>query len=516
MGELGTGFRVDDDGFSFQAEDGLVLDVLFDDRRVWSLASDDFPPDGSGTRSVSWPLPIRKRLEGAATVELREHATGATFAVTEASFGKGDGRVLLVDSAGRPLAVTKWGRLNRPFSTLDRDVVDAYLDQVEQVLSVLRDECGVPAFLAFGSLLGAVREGKLIGHDVDVDLGYFSRHEHPADVIREGFRIERVLRSRGYEPVRENGGFLAIFLPQPDGTRRNLDIFTAFCCDGMLYQVHDVTTPGSEADVLPLRTIHFEGRRIPVPSRPEVFLEAAYGPSWRVPNPAFQFNPRRLDRRRIHGWFGGLRERRDFWSRHYAAEGRRIPETPSPFARWVAEREPAGRLFDVGCGNGRDTRFFVAHGYDVTPLDLLPRASRRVLGRLPAHTRPQVQPFNLQSLRQALATGGRASFERRPVTVYGRFLLHALSDYSRENFWRFTSMALSGGGRCYLEFRTDRDATLPKAFGRHFRRFLSPEAVAAEARAAGGRVVHTEAGRSMSPFENEDPHLCRMIVEWKP
>ena len=507
-------FSVDDEGFSFRADDGEVLDVLFDDRRVWSVAADDFPPGRSTLRRASWPEPIRRHLDGHATIELRTHVGGESLGVVDVRFGSGSARVDIVDSAGRPVALTKWGRLNRTFATSDRAAIDGYLDQVGEVLEVLRADGGRPAFLAFGSLLGAVREGKLIGHDVDVDLGYFSAFEHPAEVILEGFRIERALRARGYDPIRENGGFLALFLPQRDGTRRNLDIFTAFCHDGTLFQVHDIAVPGSEADVLPLSTVRFEGREMPAPARPEVFLEGAYGPDWRVPNPAFEFTTPRSSKRRIGGWFGGLRERRDFWGRQFAAQADRIPRDPSPFARWVADRESPGPLVDVGCGNGRDTRFFADLGYDVTGLDLVPNASRRVLKELEPDRRPEVLSFNLESLRQTLAAGARASFSPEPVTVYGRFLLHALSDRARQHFWRYTSMALRSGGRCYLEFRTDKDTFRRKAFGEHYRRYLDPDLVVGEATAAGARVLHLEQARGLSPFEDENPYLCRMILEW--
>lgn len=509
-----AGFSVDEDGFSFRAEDGEVLDVLFDDRRVWSLATDDFPRGRGALRRASWPEPIKRQLDGLATVELRTHVGGDTLAVADVRFGSGSARVDIVDAAGRPVALTKWGRLNRTFATSDRAAVEGYLDQVEEVLAVLRDDAGRPAFLAFGSLLGAVREGKLIGHDVDVDLGYLSAFDHPAEVILEGFRVERALRARGYDPIRENGGFLALFLPQSDGTRRNLDIFTAFCFEEKLFQVHDIAVEGSRADVLPLSTVRFEGRELPAPARPEVFLQGAYGPGWRVPNPAFEFETPRRDKRRIGGWFGGLRERRDFWGRHYSAHADRIPRTPSPFARWVADQEPPGALVDVGCGNGRDTRYFAELGHRVTGLDLVPNASRRTLRGMEKDQRPEVRPLNLESLRQALAAGAHASFSPEPVTVYGRFLLHALSDTSRQHFWRYTSMALRSGGRCYLEFRTEEDSSRRKAFAEPVRQYLDPDRVVAEATAARVRVLHVEQGLGLSPFEDEDPHLCRMILEW--
>ncbi|HEX6247509.1 MAG TPA: methyltransferase domain-containing protein, partial [Nocardioidaceae bacterium] len=506
--------HADDDGLRFRSEGGRVLDVLFDGRRVWSLDVDDHRPGGDGWRTAAWPEPIKVRLDGRAHVVLQEHVSGEPLGEVEASFGSGRGRAEIVDDAGRAVAVTKWGRLNQTFATTDREAIEGYLDDVQAVLDVLSEECGVPAFLSFGSLLGAVREGKLIGHDVDVDLGYFSSATHPVDVMRESFRIERTLRAKGWAVTRENGGFLALFFPQKDGTTRNLDVFTAFCSDGRLYQVHDVATDADESAVLPLSTVDFEGRRMPAPAVPEVFLEAAYGPDWRIPNPAFQFATPKADMRRVNGWFGGLRGRRDFWRPFYGKNVGRIPTEPSTFARWVAEQETPGRLLDVGCGTARDTIFFAEQGFDVTGFDIVPRWGTRGVRKAGVAERPAIRQLNLDSWRESLAAGARLAHEPGTRVVYGRFLLHALTDVGRDNFWRLTSMALRAGGRCYVEFRTDRDEGLRKAFGEHYRRFLSPDAVVAEAAAHGARTIHREAGRGLSPFEDEDPHLCRMILEW--
>jgi AcrR family transcriptional regulator len=102
------------------------------------------------------------------------------------------------------------------------------------------------------------------------------------------------------------------------------------------------------------------------------------------------------------------------------------------------------------------------------------------------------------------------------VVEAGAFLLHSLSETARGHFWRLMSMAMRNGGRCYLEFRTDQDAARPKAFGEHYRRYLDPELVIREAAGARARALHVEQGVGLSPFEDEDPHLCRMILELQP
>ncbi len=87
---------------------------------------------------------------------------------------------------------------------------------------------GVEAFPAYGTLLGAHRDGALIGHDSDADLGYVSSHTHPADVIRESFAIQRRLAGMGYEVVRYSGGGIKVMVEEEDGNTRGLDVFSGF------------------------------------------------------------------------------------------------------------------------------------------------------------------------------------------------------------------------------------------------------------------------------------------------
>lgn len=520
--------RFDERGFVVPDGCDSVVDVLFDGRRIWSFSPADARTSRFGPDRIEWPEVLVPRLHGVATVQLRNHVSGEVVLTEEVVFGDGEGPVRIEDAEGRPVAVTKWGRLNHPFDATDRSAIEGYLDQVEEVLAVLRDECGLPGFLSYGSLLGAVRTGRMIGHDVDVDIGYLSAADHPADVLLESFAVERTLRSHGWEIRRENGGFLALFLPQSDGTMRNLDVFTCFCVDDHVLQVHDTRMPGDRSLVEPLSSVPFEGRRLPAPAEPEKFLETAYGPGWRVPDPAFEFHTPRATARRISGWLGGFRDERDRWDDFYRRRGDEVPVDASGFAAWVlpqAEELGAATVFDLGCGNGRDAVHLAEHGFDVVAVDFSEPALRRTR-RLARQRRQQsgrsdavavtTLRWNLNSLRESLLHGSTLARQPGPGVVYARFLLHALHDHARSQFWVATSMLAAGGGRAYLEFRTPRDRDRHKAFGRHFRRYLDPDRVVAEAEQHGATVLDRVEGRGLAELGQEDAHVCRLALGWEP
>ena len=331
----------DENQLAYDVPGASSFDLLFDGRRVWSFSADKGvvdPDDPSGLRRVPWPEPIRTRLDGHARIALRDPRTKTVLVTTDVAFGTSAGRVELVDDAGRPLALHKWGKLQRPFEAMPPEDLDAYLDFVDTLMDVLRTECGVEPFMSFGALLGAVRSGRLIGHDVDIDIGYFSETRYPVDMILEGMRIERVLRTHGWRVIRDNAAFIQVFAPSVGGVARNVDIFTSWVdVDGNLYQANDITTRGSRDDVVPLSEVELEGRMVPAPRNTELFLQAAYGPSWRVPDPTFSYGFN-YERRRMRGWIGGLREERARWREHFVGAGGRERGEPSDFAHTVLPR----------------------------------------------------------------------------------------------------------------------------------------------------------------------------------
>jgi len=488
-----------------------VYDVLLNGAHVWSFTPERDVEDGT---EISWPAALERFLRGRAAIELRDH-TGVVATGEHVFRGRTDLEVEVVDRAGHQLILDKYDRLTRPLAAEGRETLDLLMDQVLELLDALNNRAGVPAFVSYGTLLGAARSGELIGHDNDIDLTYVSLKSSPVDVIREAYRVERALLAEGFAVRRGSAARLNVRLPQEDGTLRFVDVFTAHWVDGVLYTPQDTGFVLPVSTILPLTTLQLHGREVPAPADYERLLRETYGPGWREPDPSFKYDTPRWLSRRIAGWFGGLRAHRKPWDLFYSTAGRTLTRKPSPFARWVHEHYPSDRaVLDVGAGNCRDSLFFARQGRAVTALDFsmgvlertLRRAGSRVLELRAVYT-------NLNDTREVLALGAALAHHDRLTDVYCRLTLDALEPAGRENVLRLASMALRRGGHLFLEFRTDLDRNAHHHFDLP-RKYLDPAEVVREIEVRGGTVLHQEAGHGLAPFEDEDPHICRIVASW--
>jgi SAM-dependent methyltransferase len=504
-----------EDGIVVPDDAARVVTVAFDGRYVWS-----FQP-GRDARGgvVPWPPALQPRLRGVTRLTLADPATGRVHLDEEVECGDGRDRLELTDAHGHPLAVNKVGNLTRVFGETDDAVRVEILQATARVLADLREHGGVEAFLSYGCLLGAVREGRMIGTDCDADVCYLSDRRSPAEVILESYRLERAMRSRGWSTVRMSGGDFKVLIRLLDGRTVYVDVFVGFTVGETFYLLGNRSGRLPREAVVPTSTIRLEGVELPAPADPEAVLEFVYGPHWRVPDPAFKFTDPPEGVRRLDGWLRGTRDEVPAWNLLFRTRGDDLPVKGSRFAAWVRRRVQEGdTIADLGCGFGRDAAYFARHGHRVLAYDISPDArshTTRRLRRVRRRGGPEsvVRRLVLDELRTVAVTGAEIAVVGERRHLYARRLVDALGDEARRNLWRLARTALHGSdGSLFLELAAE--GALP-ARPEGLTRRLDADRVVAEIEAAGGRVLHRHSHTGRDLFDEPDPWTCRLQVTWR-
>lgn len=468
-----------------------LCEVLFDGTTVWSFLPR--PPEDDGWTSVPWPDNLRPWLNGVARVEVRT-ADGRELDLGEIRFGAGEGRVRLVDEHGIPVVIDKWGIAQRPFAGRGEGVTEHMLEYVERIISVLSEDCGIDAWIAFGTLLGAAREGGVIRHDSDIDLAFLSDQPTPAGVARDMFRAKRALTRAGMRVINKTGSFVTVSFRAPDGAMASIDLYACFYVGDLLHETATVRAPVPREAILPLKPLLFEGRLLPAPADPDTVLTASYGEGWRVPDPSFRHEPGPDIVQRFDQWFGNVMRQRRGWEAFWRDSQDPTLQRPSEFARWVADRLGERSLVvDVGAGSGRDARLMIERGHLAIALDFargsyrgLPRGERELV----------LDHMNLYDPRDAITRAALLARRSEPKVVYARALLESLAPQGIDSFWRFLRLVMRSGGHAFLEF-AEGDSEGSMRFhdfnGRLFP--VDPEEVEARILGLGGMVTEKRCDR---------------------
>ncbi len=500
--------RIDDDGISFSSRDDVVVDVTFDGTRVWSFWLQRDTGGRGGRREIEWPQPLRRFLDGATRVALVDHVADAELYAADITLGAGSGRIAVQDKKGRPLGLDKSNRLSRLFESRDSDQVAPLMEAIATVLKAL-DEAGVEGFVAYGTLLGAYRDGKLIGHDSDADLGYVSRHTHPVDVMLESFALQRTLVEMGFVVTRYSGIAVKVHVPEADGTIRGLDVFGGFMRDGMLYLMGEVGAPFEEDWIFPRSTVELEGHTFAAPAQPDRLLAAMYGESWRVPDPAYEFTTPDSTRLRLNGWFRGI----------LVGQGRGMgskdltPDRPSDFAQWVHAQAGAEveTFVDLGCGYGTDAVWLGRQGRSTWGMDAHYKSYLRMRKVAEGEGLPvRFRWMNLTENRSVLDAAADLTRLPGPRVVMARHVLDAVDSTGRDNLLRLARVLTRRGGALYCQVQTGPERN-PESHG----------AVSSLAlQDLVDRIVHHGGTVVVRETLNENDaagadNIARLVVTWK-
>lgn len=326
------------------------------------------------------------------------------------------------------------------------------------------DKLGVPFFLSNGTLLGCYRDGKMIEHDTDIDIGIKVK-DYVSDILyrflENGFELSSIHGniSNGLEySFRKRGMGLDIFFYQDSGDNSWMAVWQERSNKRFRY-------------IFPLikdyKVINFLGQDFKIPSNVEEYLESQYG-NWRVPVKHWDcfVSPDNVET--------------NYWQWFY-----KIPRTfePSEFARSLNLHDKS--ILDLGCGNGRDTLYF-AKDNNVTGIDMYA---------------PMIGPFQKISIENFIEK------EYKADVLYCRFLFHVISDELEEKILKW--------GKCnmknvYIECRSDKGIVPDHS---HDRRLINLEKLLGRCFLLNYFIEYFEENTGLAKTDTEDPVIIRLHLK---
>lgn len=235
------------------------------------------------------PMTVQGHITVASRSGVLRHAEAGDFAAVstdpawlEAAAGRSKDLRAYIDAG---MFVTKKASITRPmFSSEDKSAT--WLRAYEAVNDILRKEKSYDLYITHGTLLGCVRENKLIDNDDDFDCAYLSKHSNCDDVSLERFEIVQALQSHGIKCRFGTTGHIKV---RHRGA--TIDLMPAWFDQGV-YNVSGFTSVSLPLEsILPLRRTSLLGAEVLVPACPEAFLRANYGEGWSTPDPFYRSAP---------------------------------------------------------------------------------------------------------------------------------------------------------------------------------------------------------------------------------
>jgi len=185
---------------------------------------------------------------------------------------------------------------------------------------------------------------------------------------------------------------------------------------------------------------------------------------------------------------------------------------PSLFAQFVLKKlKKKSLLLEVGCGNGRDTFFFLKNKIKCVAYDISKTAinkNRKLYNKV----------FYTKNVCKKKNKVNQNHFDY----IYARFFLHAINENEQNIFFQNSYNMLKKNGLLCLEFRTINDILFKKRkkishnerITDHYRRFINPSVLLKELKMNFNfKVFYCKSSTRFAIFNKQKPDVCRLILK---
>lgn len=203
-----------------------------------------------------------------------------------------------------------------------------------------------------------------------------------------------------------------------------------------------------------------------------------------------------------------------YWDSYYTRTDN-APDEASSFAQYILKYTRSGqKLIDLGCGNGRDSIYFLKNGLAVTGVDMSMTAVKNL--------REAYRGVKNARFICGDFITSRTLYQEQFDICYSRFTLHAISSKQEDEVLKNIKDALNIGGYLFVEARTVHDEIYGKGdmcgknefiYDNHYRRFIDLDEFKNKLLSLGCfEIVELTEGSGVARYKDSDPTVMRCIA----
>ena len=199
-----------------------------------------------------------------------------------------------------------------------------------------------------------------------------------------------------------------------------------------------------------------------------------------------------------------------YWNKYY--KNNIVVSKPSDFARFVLKRikKTPGSLIDIGCGNARDTFFFINNKINAFGCD----RSGTIIKK---NKKIKKIFYHMNFCKKEIKLQKKFDF------FYARFFIHAINLKEEEIFFKNIKKNIDTSCQIYLEFRTDKDPLMFEGkyiskYERHtdhYRRFINVDSFIKRMKKKKINILFLKTSKKFAIFKKDKPDVCRVILDLK-
>lgn len=167
-------------------------------------------------------------------------------------------------------------------------------------------------------------------------------------------------------------------------------------------------------------------------------------------------------------------------------------------------------MYELGCGNGRDSVFFGNNGLIVSAFD---------------QCDSEIEHLNnaCKNVNISFEAGDFTALGKRKAvdSIYSRFTLHSVSEKLEKDTLDWAFKTLKPNGILLVEIRSVLDELYGKGeplntnefMTSHYRRFVEFEPFVQRIQKAGFSIIYKIQSKGLAPYKSEDPVVIRVIAQ---